>query len=55
MLKTETHFEQVPKSVVEQILAKQNLQLEQEADETPGSVKSSDAAAKILDRPYPRK
>lgn len=49
MTKTETHFEQVPKSVVEQILAKQNLRLEQESNEKPGAVKSSDAA-KILAR-----
>jgi|HubBroStandDraft_3_1064219.scaffolds.fasta_scaffold731246_2 hypothetical protein len=55
MPKTETHFEQVPKSVVEQILAKQNSQPERESDETPGSVKSSDAAATISTRPFPRK
>lgn len=41
MGRTETHFEQVPKSVIEKILAKRNTKAEMEMEETHDDAESS--------------
>lgn len=51
MARTQTHFEQVPRAVVEKILAKQNLRVEVESRESANCEKSSILETKISTRP----
>jgi hypothetical protein len=51
MVRTETYFEQVPKSVIEKILARQNTKAEVEIGETHYDGESSAIEDKNPDRP----
>ena len=51
MARTQTHFEQVPRAVVEKILAKQNLRAAEELEESGQDVKSSIMEIEISARP----
>jgi len=50
MGRTETHFEQVPKSVIEKMLAKQDMKAGVEIGETHDDAESSAIEGKTLDR-----
>jgi hypothetical protein len=54
MGRTETHFEQVPKSVIEKILAQQDTPAEGESGETGAAAKSSATETKTPARPSSR-